>query len=320
MRFGVSVAKPTIASVQPANGFAGGHTLIDITGGGFRAPLRALPAVTTVAVEVGGKSAEAVAVISQSRLQFSLPANDLGVADVVVRNLDDAGFPIPDEEAIAPGAFTYVRPSITDESDLTRAVRSLIRELKRQVLENVALTVQTDFEDETDAQLAVTHVASLPALVLVGPDVRENRFFSVNQLPEQPDGSGGFVRRRAPRTVDLGFTIVGVSDHTAELLNLLTATEVFFNRNKYLALDRDPANAAAGVVQYEMDLAPDGDLRVSSQPNGSNIRNFSGSFVVRGVDIEGLPGLPDESVVERGRPVDEVVIATHTVSSTAGER
>jgi hypothetical protein len=312
------VAKPTIISVQPPSGLAGGRTLVAVTGSGFRIPAPASPSVPSIAVAVGGKPAAEVSVFSDGLLQFALPANEPGVvADVLVQNLDDSGVPIPGEEATAAGAFAYVRPSLTGENDLTRTVRTLIRELKRQVLENVALTVQTDFEDESDAQLALVHIASIPALILVGPDVRENRFFSLNQLPEETDGSGGFVQRRVPRTVDLGFTIVGVSDHATELLNLLAATEVFFNRNKYLEQDRDPENSAAGQVQYEMDLAPDGELRASSQPNASNIRNFSGAFVVRGVDIEGLPGLPEDSVVERGRAVDEVAVTTAAVRDPA---
>lgn len=58
---------------------------------------------------------------------------------------------------------------------------------------------------------------------------------------------------------------------------------------------RDPANAGAGQVRYEMDLTPDGDLKVTSQPNESNVRSFSGRFVVRGFDLEDLAGVPDEA-------------------------
>ncbi len=57
-----------------------------------------------------------------------------------------------------------------------------------------------------------------------------------------------------------------------------------------------------------MDFTPDGDLRVTSQPNESNVRSFSGSFVVRGFDLEGLAGFPDDDVVERTSPADQVAL------------
>jgi hypothetical protein len=117
--------------------------------------------------------------------------------------------------------------------------------------------------------------------VLVGPELAKDRFFSLNQLPEVSTGPGQFAQHRAPYTVDLGFTVIGVSDHTTELLNLMSATQLFFHQNCFLELDRDPTNPDAGRVRYEMDIARDGDLKVTSQPNESNVRSFSGRFVVR---------------------------------------
>ena len=309
------MAKPEITSIEPSIGPTSGRSLIEIVGSGFRTTLRrhvgsntgALPAV---AVELGEVPALRIAVLSDGRIQAILPPHEPAVVEVVVRNLDDAGQPIPGEEATAPGGFTYVRPSLTDESDLARAIRTLIRHIKRDVIDNVTLTVQTDYADDLDIQLALTHIASLPALILVGPDIRENRFYSINQRPEQAAGSDGFVQRRAPYTVDLGFTIVGVSDHTVELLNLLASTQLFFHVNDYLRVDPDPANPAAGQVAYELALEPAGELKVSTQPNSSNIRNFSGSFVVRGVDIERYAGLPDSDVLDRGRQASTVSLPT----------
>lgn len=223
------------------------------------------------------------------------------------------GAPIPGERGIASGALTYVRPGLTEEADLTRLVRTLLRELKRQVLDSVVLTVQTDFDAERGDELHLAQVGELPALVLLGPELTENRFFSLNERPEVATERGRFAQRRAPYTVDLGFTLIGVSDHTAELLNLMAATLLFFHRNKVLELDRDPADAGAGRVQYEMDLPPDGEPKVTSQPNESNVRSFSGRFVVRGFDLEDLAGVVDEGVVARGA-------VTHDVSLDAPRR
>jgi hypothetical protein len=249
-----------------------------------------------------------VRVLASERLSFLTPASDVGVVDVVVRNLDDVGAPLPGEEAIFPGGFTYARPPLTTESDLTRLVRAVLRELKRQVIDNVVLTVHTDFAEEGGDELHLAEVASLPALVLVGPELAENRFYSLNSRPEAPEGSGLFARYRVPHTVDLGFTLVGASDHTVELLNLLAATELFFHRNKFIEMDRDAANPAGGRVRYELDLTPNGDFKVTSQPNESNVRSFSGAYTLRGFDFEGLAGFPGDSVVEHGALVGEVVL------------
>lgn len=308
------MSTPTITSLDPSAGPTGGLTLVEVQGSGFRLPL-APPASgpttflrPSVEVLVGGRAAANVRVRAADRLSFLAPAHDAGAADVVVRNLDDAGVPIPGEEAVLAAGFTYARPRLTVESDLTRLVRMLLRELKRQVIENVVLTVQTDFDATTGDELHLAELASLPALVLVGPELVEDRFYSLNQMPEAAAGPGLFARRRVPYTVDLGFTLVGASDHTIELLNLTAATELFFHRNKFVELDRDPASPALGSVRYEMDLAPGGDLKATSQPNESNVRSFSGAFVIRGFDLEDLAGVPDDTVVERGAPVAEVVL------------
>jgi hypothetical protein len=82
-------------------------------------------------------------------------------------------------------------------------------------------------------------------------------------------------------------------------------------------MPRDPANALSGRVRYEMDFASDGDLRVTSQPNESNVRSFSGSFVIRGFDLEDLTGVPGDAITEQTAPADEIVISPPEQLTTA---
>jgi len=309
------MAVPTINSIIPATGPTGGGTLVDVRGTGFRVPPLpppvgpVLPLPPTVAVLVGGTRARDVCVLTADRLTMLTPLGALGPVDIAVFNLDDRGIPIAGEEVVSPGAYRYALPRLTVESDLTRLVRTLLRELKRQVHPNVSLTTQTDFDAETGDGLHVTELASLPGLVLVGPELRENRFYSQNAASEVPDTDGTVLRRRAPYTVDLGFTLIGVADHTTELLNLMAATELFFHRNPYLEIDRDPVDPTAGRVRYEMEVTPDGDLRVTSQPNESNVRSFSGSFVIRGFDLEDGAGVVNDAAFARTVAVDAVAVA-----------
>lgn len=327
--FGVKMSPPSIINVSPSLGPTAGNLLVEIVGAGFQLPTPELASATstptpTVGVLVGLRSARDVRVFGADRLTCIVPASDAGSADVVVQNLDANGEPIPGGLAIARDAFTYVRQSLAVEADLTRLVRALLHELKRQVLDNVVLTVHTDFDADAGAELHLATIARLPALVLVGPELAEDRFFSLNQQPELAIGSGHFVQRRVPYTVDLGFTVIGVSDHTTGLLNLMAATQLFFHRNPYLELDRDPAAPSAGRVRYEMDIARDGDLRVTSQPNPSNVRSFSGRLVVRGFDLEDLAGFPGEGVVAGGTVAGDVAVQSpqplERALPTGGER
>jgi hypothetical protein len=304
---------PSILRIAPSSGPASGNVLVEIAGGDFQMPGHGAAGVgattrPSVVVLVGRRSARDVRVAADDRLTCVVPSGDPGPADVVVQNLDAAGTPIPGELAIARDAFTYVCQPLAIEADLTRLVRALLQELKRQVLDNVVLTVHTDFEADVGAELHLATIARLPALVLMGPELAEDRFFSLNQQPELATGPGRFVQRRVPFTVDLGFTVIGVSDHTTELLNLIAATQLFFHRNPYLELDRDPADLTAGRVSYEMDIARDGELRVTSQPNASNVRSFSGRIVVRGFDLEDLAGFPGEGIISRGAAIGDVVV------------
>ena len=321
---------PFIVSITPSSGPTAGRLLVELVGGGFQVPAQhaaVRPAVVMppgVRVRIRARLAQDVRVVADGRLTCLVPAGDPGPADVVVQNLDATGAPIPGELAIARDAFTYVRQPLAVEADLTRLVRALLQELKRQVLDNVNLTVHTDFEADAGAELHLATIARLPALVLMGPELVEDRFFSLNQQPELATGPGHFVQRRVPYTVDLGFTVIGVSDHTTELLNLMAATQLFFHRNPYLALDRDPADPGAGSVRYEMDIARDGDLRVTSQPNASNVRSFSGRIVVRGFDLEDLAGFAGKGVVASGAVAAEVVVPPAAplggTSATGGQR
>ena len=131
--------------------------------------------------------------------------------------------------------------------------------------------------------------ALLPTLVLSGPRVVENRFFSTNEPHEDvvPGLTGPeLVRRRPPYTMDLAFTLTAASDRTVELLNLVAAVAAFLGRNRWVEMARDPAAPEAGVVRWEMD--PEGELQTRLD-GPDDVRVFAWGFVVRGFDIdEGL--------------------------------
>ena len=278
------MAVPILASVSPATGPASGGDLVRLRGSNFAA---------RVAVRFGDVAASVVAVREDSAgslVDVRTPLLEPGVVDVALQNLDAAGVPVAGEFAILPSAYRSLRPTVARESDLTRAVRQLLRELKRQVLANVSATVSVDYDDnEVDGQSLIA-MARVPSLVLSGPVMRPNRFYSQNvphvDVMQGADGPE-LVRRKPPQTMDLVFTITAASERTAELFNLMAAVSTFLNRNRWLELLRDPIDAERGAVRWELDAEGDFRTQLGSR---DDVRAFSCGFVVRGFDVdEGLP-------------------------------
>jgi hypothetical protein len=219
----IDMAIPTITSIQPARGPSSGQTLVTISGAGMRLPppppasgptTGALP--QTVGIRIGAMAATRVLVredVGGTIATCLTPPGTPGPADILLQNLDGAGQPIAGEAVLVPGAFTYERPALATESRLTRLVRTLLRALKAQVIENVNLTVHTDFDASPEDGLHLAAVARLPALVLAGPELRQNRAYSMNQQPVRAlRDAEGFAVHRVPYTVDVGFTLIGITD------------------------------------------------------------------------------------------------------------
>lgn len=287
--------------------------LLEVIGAGFRLGAStgvgaASPLHDTVRVQVGERAATEVRVSSAERLTCIVPAGHVGAADVRLQNLGDDGQPIPGEEAVALSALQYARPSLAVEADLTRLVRTVLQQLKRDVVDAVVLTVHTDYDDASGTELHLANLAALPGLVLIGPELAEDRFYSINERPEVEAADGRIARRRVPYTVDLSFSIVGVASHSAELLNLAASTQLFFHRNQHLEMARDAADPDAGTVRYDLDVPRDGAVRVTGSPNESNVRSFSGRFLIRGFDLEALAGFSADGVTDLGTRAADVSI------------
>jgi hypothetical protein len=162
-------------------------------------------------------------------------------------------------------------------------VRTLLRELKEQVLPNTSLSVAMDFDDVPGEAVAVS---KLPSLVLTGPRLRPNRVCATNELTEEVV-SGELRRRRPAFTVDVELGVTGASDHAVELLNLLASLTSYFNRTPWLTMPRDASAPTGPHVRWELD--PLGEVRVNLEGEG-DVRAFTWGLVIRGVDVdEGLP-------------------------------
>jgi hypothetical protein len=278
------MATPLLLSVQPAAGPTSGGDLVRLSGSDF---------ARQVAVRFGGASATVLAVVEDAGVSVALvhtPAHEPGSVDIELENLDDGSEPIPGERATLPQGYRFLRPRVAEEADLTRMVRTLLRELKRQVIANVSASVSVDYDDTVADGLRIVALAKLPSIVLSGPTLRPNRFYSENEPHEDvvsTEAGLELVRRRPPYTVDLLFTITAASERTVELFNLMAAVATFLNRNRWIQMLRDPANPAFGSVRWEMDA--DGEFRTELEGK-DDVRAFSCGLLIRGVDVdEGQP-------------------------------
>lgn len=309
------MAVPTIGTVSPSSGATAGGNLVEITGTGFRVPA-ALPALQpTVRVSFGAAVSPQVQVVSSTRLLASVPRTPLaltepaygeGAVSVAVQNLDDDGAPIAGELVTQAGVYTFQRVQLAGQSDLTRLIRALLREFKAQTLPNVVSTTHTDYDPESGDLLNTTALAQLPGIALVGPELNQNRLYTSNQQKSYVVGSGPeSVIRRAPYVVDVGFILIGQCRTHIEAINLMVVTVLWFERNKWLYLDRDPTESSKGQVRYPIDIPRGDDLKMDAAPNDSNIHSFSGHFIIRGFPIEDLTGFSGHQVVSRTAQITE---------------
>lgn len=305
---------------DPVEGPTGGRALVRIFGDGFRLPPPPPasgptgPVVAgrvtaaeprTVSVTFGDKEALRVDVIRSNLLHVLTPISPIaatkatnhgaGVVDVVVTNLDDSEVPIGGETVTVAAAYTYRHPRFdtTNDSDLLRLCEALIVEWKRQVLPEVVFTSHTDYDDDTGTP--IVDIAKLPAIILILRGIPENRFYTRNGR-EEVLVDGIVEIRRAAKTVDLLFDVMGASDSTAELLNLLAASETFMRENICIELIRDPTDLSLGTVEYELAFQPGGGFVIPRGASNSNLRQFSGSILIRGFDIEGWAGFSKSAV------------------------
>lgn len=297
---------PTIVTVIPTQVSTLGSQLFQILGFNFREPPEpesgVIPVPTpnpTVEVEVDGVTATRVDVINEGRLVVYMSPLGEGDHDITVRNLDDDGDPIPGEEDTKSEGIRYLRPDLTEEQGLTALSRALLQELKKQVHPNVVLTEHVDYDE---SPFGLAHVAELPAIVLIGPTLVHNTLsdFSGYEIVNESDDE--FDMRRRSRRADVVFEVMGLSDRKIELTNLQHLVQRFFHLNQVINVGVSPdfPEEASGI-ELEMDFESGGDMSSVGEPNESNIRQFTGSAVIREFEVGG-------AIFAKGAVVTEDVV------------
>lgn len=310
------MAVPTLSTVSPSTIFTGGQ-MITVQGTNFRTayppPLTSsgvLPVPPpTMTVTVGGKTCRRVSVPSATTFTCHVPPIDPGTYPLVVQNLDSAGAVIAGETATLLNAVIARRVDLAVDSDLNRLERTLIKEMRRQLLQNVLKTAAVDFDGTPGGVFDVPDMGELPAIAIQGPQVVDNRPYDLDVTLITKSGAT-WTRRDTFKTVNLTYRFVAMDNKQARNMNLFTLMLQFLQNNPTLEMLRDEADASKGTVQYE--LSQVGEFTTFTGSSSSDIRGFSGSLVIRGFQVEDVAGFLEQTVAERGGTVDNVSVEPPT--------
>jgi len=297
------MATPTLTTIEPDNGHPSGKYLLSITGTNFTVP--ALPAATgrvtapaaTVEVLVNGRLATDTRVFSSTFLTCLAPAfrgdpadlsSDPGLdVDVVIRNV---GPPI--ESATFTDAFTYRRTDLTrSEGVLRNVLRTLVLELRRQVIENVQTSRQVDYDANAGDGLDIVEWASMPGIAVYGPDMVEDMVRrDYAQSNTQDLVAMEYVKYHPRRHVTLRFTADILAENYNEYLALAQEFTRFFLVNPTLAVLSDDTDPTSDEVELEVFLTK--EPARSGAANEAATFTGTASFEVHGVQIDDDDKIP----------------------------
>ena len=302
---------PTFTSVTPATGLTGGGSLVTIEGALFDAAVGPVPA-PDVSVKFGPFFAREVRVVSATKLTCIPPRGEIDddvnslAVDLVITN-EDQGLPNTVTEV---AAYTYKRPDLTEERHLTTVARTLLQRMKQQIIASVSTSTHTDYDLTTSDFLGRLHLASLPAVWLIGPQLIPHRIINYNDrgLTLLPDGSPtptDYERRDQVVPVSLDFDVRLLAANKVELLNMIHVAVNFLQRNHFLDVPRDILLPAAGTVSYP--LLSTAEFLVDERPSRANVREAVASWRVEGVLLE------DGDLVEAAKTIDTSAVTTEQI-------
>lgn len=292
---------PSIYTITPDEGLASGRAVATLTGWGFNLPPEPPSGYVgddvtpPVAVLVDGRAADAVAVINSTEIQFLVPEY-LGTpgamsaaVDVVVKNLDSSGDPVPLEEATLEGGFTYKHPDLTTPSNIEWITRCFLRMLRRNIVDSVSISSSPDYSSAPATQ--VTFVSGLPAVSVAGPTVRENKVLRDNETTVDDFSGSGKTRKNAPYTADVLYDIMVIGRNKIESQNLKEAAIRYFRRRPIFAFQAGPSD----TTEIECQLFVEGDWSPADNEQDQTY-TYSNTIRLQGIWIGDSSGLADDGI------------------------
>lgn len=253
---------PQIFTVSPASGSTMGDERVTITGYGFKMPTAAAfsdpdtdwpDREVTVQVEFNGEVCPYVLMFSDRELVVVTPKYHGAAAslpdsvNVVVKNLDSSGVPIPGEVATKVNAFQYHRESLVDQGPLQWLTRQLAENLAVNICPNIAMSSSPDYsEDPTSGMVAVSE---LPVVVLEGPVTRKAKDGNeqvADALATALD-NGDVAMDAQPLLRDVVFGIIIFARSKTEAMNMQSVAEHYFERCPTLDVLDTPGGSRVSI-------------------------------------------------------------------------
>ena len=301
---------PTITSITPSSGLTIGLTPVKIVGTGFRTAGSTPPDDVdgtgvwqqTVSVTFDGIEADAVMVGESTSLWVTVPeyfGSPLAVpdsVDVVVTNLDDNGDAITGETVTEADGYTYTRQDYTAIGILKWVTSQLLEYLARHLLINTVLTTDPEYAD--DAAAEVIALASLPAILLVGPAIADDPHRQDRHETDAEIETGLYTVEKPRRAVVLGFQIHMFSKRKTEAFNIQEAIDgIISSRGRLRILDQP---GGSDTVDLQLKLV---DGWSTSDDTTNSIRRASTSLEVYGVKLRTAHGNETGPQVSPDQPV-----------------
>jgi len=297
------MAVPTFTSCTPATGHPSGRYLLTLVGTDFTVP--PAPAATgvatgpteTVQITINGRLATDVRVYSSALItclcpQFKGEPSDLShspgyACDIVISNVGP-----PVESVTETDGFAYQRPDFTrTEGVLRNVVRTLVLDLRRQVIENVQTSRQVDYDAATGDGLDIVELAGVPGIGLYGPDMQpDNTRRHVARRPSSSLATFEYTRYQAPVYKRLAFEATLHAENLEEYLALATEFVLFFKNNLDLEVLSDDQDPTSDYVDIPMFLTSD-PSRAGVADESSTITGVA-SFELHGVEIDADDRVP----------------------------
>lgn len=304
------MAIPTLTAVTPSTGLTRGDNVVTLTGTNFRIPptppatgYQGGEAQQTIRVTFAGVASAWAHALTATQALVRVPpwAGSLSATlplavDVRLDNLNDLGTEIATENVTRTNAYTYGRPGLAPERRLQGATTALVEQLRRHVLPNVHILAGRDYDDTTGT--AARAPATLPALHLVGPVARLNRFDSADYAADTAaTGAVTWQRFTRPVTVDLSYQILGWAQNPWHCHNLAQQVLLLFRQHPWLAIPLDPTTPGSPTERHQVEIEWENHPDFAAMaPATDDLLGWRAGVLVRGVHLADEPGI----VIEQG--------------------